>query len=482
MLEIQIELAWLADPVTFPYYMEARVQGDTVHVRGYVPARAVREQALKHARNLCSLKIADGLKEHSGAAVKTARASASQLQQSAATALRQSLGSAAGKLQVKCGADSKITVSGWVASFEEKLTVSQALRRLHGCTAVVNNLHVEASGASAATSVPARLASQQRPAGVPVVDAPTTSQTGPASSQGVPARPASMSKSAQPASVTPSVGGNAGAQTAVNQSATHAKPPRQAAQGAPVLPFGFLQKFKADAGKKKAPDAVSSNAPKQMTPSRPAPVPVRSVDPATISTGAHSEDVPAASGPPGSVKVLKEWLVPVGETTTEELRMINTGKPANAEPPSKSGTRPTQSSAHTPAAGDAGAWWNARIEPEAAAAEQTTIQPVKAAAKDPKSSTQVVRYRRGEPYVTRGIAILEEPTTAAKAPAHLLLLVKTACGSAASDVRLHLLSANHVRVHLRPRSTADSHVLAQRVMGLPALAGYEVEVHIEVPD
>src|SRR5207302_262388 len=45
--EIDVELAWLADPVTFPYYLEAQADATTLTVRGYVPDPAVRDHALK---------------------------------------------------------------------------------------------------------------------------------------------------------------------------------------------------------------------------------------------------------------------------------------------------------------------------------------------------------------------------------------------------------------------------------------------------
>src|SRR5688572_17645706 len=46
LTEILIQLAWLGDPATFPYFLEARVGERTVEVRGYVPSKEVREKAL----------------------------------------------------------------------------------------------------------------------------------------------------------------------------------------------------------------------------------------------------------------------------------------------------------------------------------------------------------------------------------------------------------------------------------------------------
>src|SRR4051812_21160725 len=50
VVEINIEVAWLADPVTFPYYLEAHATATQLEVRGYVPNKAVRDQAIRIAQ------------------------------------------------------------------------------------------------------------------------------------------------------------------------------------------------------------------------------------------------------------------------------------------------------------------------------------------------------------------------------------------------------------------------------------------------
>src|SRR5262245_14173570 len=47
LLEMKVELAWMADPAVFPYRLAIRFEGGALEVRGYVPGEAVREQALK---------------------------------------------------------------------------------------------------------------------------------------------------------------------------------------------------------------------------------------------------------------------------------------------------------------------------------------------------------------------------------------------------------------------------------------------------
>lgn len=138
LAEMKIEIAWLSDPITFPYYLEARAVGSALEVRGYVPNRQVRDYALNLARVRSPLPVKDALKEHPSLLVTTARMSPQQLHSSAATALREALPRQHQKLQVRCGADGRVAVAGPVASWDEKLAVSNALRRLHGCTSVQN--------------------------------------------------------------------------------------------------------------------------------------------------------------------------------------------------------------------------------------------------------------------------------------------------------------------------------------------------------
>ena len=136
--EISVEIAWLADPVTFPYYLEAHVNGGQLEVRGYVPDKTVREHALRIAKVYSSMTVADAMKEHPSLLVRPSAMSSQQLQSSVLTSLRVALPKQHQQLKVECGPDGKVHVSGPVNTHEEKVAVSHALRRLHGCTSVQN--------------------------------------------------------------------------------------------------------------------------------------------------------------------------------------------------------------------------------------------------------------------------------------------------------------------------------------------------------
>jgi hypothetical protein len=136
--EINVEVAWLADPVTFPYYLEAHATGSQMEVRGYVPNREVREQAVRIAQVYSSLPVVDAMKEHPSLLVKPGLLTAQQLQSSAQSSLRVALPKQSQQLKIECGSDGKVFVIGPVSSIEEKVIVSHSLRRLHGCTSVQN--------------------------------------------------------------------------------------------------------------------------------------------------------------------------------------------------------------------------------------------------------------------------------------------------------------------------------------------------------
>jgi hypothetical protein len=136
--EVNVEIAWLADPVTFPYYLEARATDARLEMRGYVPNKAVREHALRLAQVYSSLPVTDALKEHSSLLVRPSTMSPQQLQKSAQTSLRVALPKQYQQLKIDCALDGKVFVAGPVNTYDEKIAVSHALRRLHGCTSVQN--------------------------------------------------------------------------------------------------------------------------------------------------------------------------------------------------------------------------------------------------------------------------------------------------------------------------------------------------------
>lgn len=138
VIEVNVEIAWLADPVTFPYYLEAHATGAQIEVRGFVPNKAVREHALRIAQVFSSMPVVDAMKEHPSLTVRPSQMSPQQLQSSVMASLKVALPKQYQQLKAECGKDGKVFVVGNVNTIEEKLTVSHSLRRLHGCSSVEN--------------------------------------------------------------------------------------------------------------------------------------------------------------------------------------------------------------------------------------------------------------------------------------------------------------------------------------------------------
>jgi len=195
LTEILVELAWLADPATFPCLLEAHVDGAALQVKGHVPDHSVRERALQIARLHCPMTVVDGLKERANSAARPARLHPPQLLRAAQSSLQASFPQANHFFQVRCDADGRVRVSGFVGSFEEKLAVSQTLRRLHGCTAALNETHVSSD--------------LHQPANVAKAPAPTPASVGAASTSVQSAQhvaPAGVEQTAHPAGTKDSAG------------------------------------------------------------------------------------------------------------------------------------------------------------------------------------------------------------------------------------------------------------------------------------
>jgi hypothetical protein len=137
----KVELAWLADPSTFPCPLQAQVAGDTLEVQGYVPSEAVRRQALSLAEQECSLQVIDQLKIHPQASRPVDRPiRPTALGRGAVHLLMASLGKRARGFRVEANSRGQVIVEGKSRSLEEKLAVSRRLQLLYGCQAVINRL------------------------------------------------------------------------------------------------------------------------------------------------------------------------------------------------------------------------------------------------------------------------------------------------------------------------------------------------------
>jgi hypothetical protein len=142
-VEVQVELAWLADPLICPYCPAAHVVGQSLEVSGYVPSEEVAARVVEVARRNCALPLMNALRIRAGLSAARVSVPAERLQQAARRTACAELSGPADQVQVSCSPSGLIAVIGRVPSLQEKLRLSQALCRLPGCSAVVNLLRVE---------------------------------------------------------------------------------------------------------------------------------------------------------------------------------------------------------------------------------------------------------------------------------------------------------------------------------------------------
>jgi hypothetical protein len=139
-IELQIECAWLADPLTFPYSLQTTIQDGDLFLHGTVPSKAVRDRAVDIVRALVSVRMVNRITlDPTSARRSLARPPARQMLEKRLAEVFPGL---VRDIDIQCGADGRVLVNGTVASWTDKRTVHQVLRDTPGCTSLVNHLLV----------------------------------------------------------------------------------------------------------------------------------------------------------------------------------------------------------------------------------------------------------------------------------------------------------------------------------------------------
>lgn len=140
--EIKVELAWLGDSSTFSYPLRARAHPNGLEVRGQVPTEAVRQQALKLARQATALAVIDALVIQPTLPATSPLRTGEELLPRVRWVLAEVLGERAATIEVGTRLGGHIILRGSVASWEDKHTISTRLRGVRGCGCVINLLDV----------------------------------------------------------------------------------------------------------------------------------------------------------------------------------------------------------------------------------------------------------------------------------------------------------------------------------------------------
>jgi hypothetical protein len=140
--EMKVELALLSDIATFPYYLGARVAGENLELRGYVPNDWVRGRAEELARRSTFLTVKNDLKIQRNLSTRPPLRPVAVLQKEGAELLLKNGNDAASPMRIDARPNGSIVVSGSIDSVESKLAISRLFRQLSGCSGVVNELVV----------------------------------------------------------------------------------------------------------------------------------------------------------------------------------------------------------------------------------------------------------------------------------------------------------------------------------------------------
>jgi len=144
---MRVELAWLADPLLFahpPGIKAILTEGNqVVEIRGVVQSHAIRERALELAKRHSETPVRDKLLVLISPSKGRQEVATEELQARAEKFLTEKLIEFSQDLRIEeVYPSGTIRIGGRVLSYEDKLSISRAFRRLTGCMGVDNRVEV----------------------------------------------------------------------------------------------------------------------------------------------------------------------------------------------------------------------------------------------------------------------------------------------------------------------------------------------------
>jgi len=141
-LEIKTQLAWLANPRTFPYALKAQVKGSSMEVSGILPTASLHAEALRVARDECGMPVKDNVTTNAHTAVPPTSKPAQVLSRDINNTLAEAMPELFDSMTISVWMRGQVVLKGTVATLEDKLAASRRLQGVAGCSCVVNQLHV----------------------------------------------------------------------------------------------------------------------------------------------------------------------------------------------------------------------------------------------------------------------------------------------------------------------------------------------------
>jgi len=442
LIEIRVELAWLADPQTFPYELAARATGATLEVGGQAPNGAVRDHALQIAREQSGLPVVDRLLIQPGAGNPSIRMGDANLCHAAGEALSRMLAGHNEPFQVSADPSGQVTLLGTVPSCEEKLRISRRMSQLPGCTSVLNSMVVARAIHEGQIYTPVSADGTSLVAGDPLDLLPPPAALAPTQGQQVVVQNPSQQMTSEAMSFPTTTGGTV--------SRLRPLPPQQMQTVQAAVPANF----------------AAPNAPAMAQPATyPMVAAARPVSPyqGCVSSAPYQYAVQASAA--GNSYGAQQVVF----VQTNPLQTGMTNAPMVAQQP-------------------------ARANPYAATA--TPILLVAATQTDNRFSDNRMpaagARAAGTPAKNAGGAPARQPQTReAERPAeqvrpltpnqvHIKRLIEVTCGDAAQDVDMKAMGENRLSIALRVRSAGEGQRLGERILMMPELEPYKVDLAMEV--
>jgi BON domain-containing protein len=136
----EFECALLADPLTFPYPLQAIFHDNTLEIHGAVPSLAVRERVLTLAGLVHHGAISDRIEVELSSARRIRPESATTLHVALMQRLHAAFPQLVANIRIHCDDRGNVTIDGSVPTWTEKRTIHQTLRDTPGCASMANHL------------------------------------------------------------------------------------------------------------------------------------------------------------------------------------------------------------------------------------------------------------------------------------------------------------------------------------------------------
>jgi hypothetical protein len=478
---MKVELAWLADPVTSPWRLEARTVGGKLEVHGQVPNEVVLERALQVAHGECGTTVVSKVQLTPTLRPPSLNRPQELLHREAFDAMRQGFPEQAAAISVSTRANGEIVLKGTVPTYEDKLAISRHLREATACRSVKNELRVltepkDGSVSGGLHALEATALPPQRPKQDPV-------QT--VSHMSVSEAPTVASVSHRPDS------GLEEATAHADNANGHPSTEKPSASGAKpaAKPLVYQTKWR-----KLDPGEVG--VPKKTVPAATAKEPAAASKTAASTDHTFLRVIPSPKeelkDSSGGSPLPKTDLAHLSKQPSQPRSELVQHSASSADPPAEKPSRPVTAAYPPPPPVRAPLpppLTVAKREPYVSEGVVIVESMIKPAGHSMSPAVPKPAVLRTGPYVTNGVILFSDsanedhasPNPALKAlQTRLQQRIAAACGKASSDVEVTAAAETTVTVRVKARSTLEGEELSNQIFRLPELAPCQVSLDIVV--